>query len=74
MADIDWLIGLGLMIGLALLFTYITYKDIITFFVWLNIFGGFVVWAQLLPLWIVVINLVVMTLILFNTFFSTKRL
>jgi len=74
MVDTNWILGLALMIGLALLFTYITYKDIITFFVWLNIFGGFVVWSELLPLWIVVLDLVVLTLILFNTFFSTKRL
>lgn len=61
------------MVGLSLLFTYITYKDITTFFVWFNIFGGFVVWAGLLPLWVVVLNLIIITLILANTFITNKK-
>lgn len=64
--DINWIFGVGIMFMLALGMTYITYKDVETFFIFLTIFSGFVVWAGLLPLWVLVMCLIVLTLIMIN--------
>lgn len=64
--DFSWMIGLAVMFALALLLTYITYKDLDTFFVFLTIFCGFVVWGGLLDLWVLILMLVVLSIILLN--------
>ena len=61
------------MFGLALVMTYLTYKDTETFFIWLTIFSGFVVWAGLVDLWILIICLIVLTVIITSNI-SKKRL
>ena len=60
------MIGVGIMFGLALFFASLTFKDIETFFIWLTIFCGFVVWGGLLPLWILVLDLIILVLIIAN--------
>lgn len=54
------------MFGLALVMTKLTFNDIETFFIFLTIFSGFVVWSGLLPLWILIINLIILVLIIGN--------
>lgn len=67
----EWLIGLGLMFGLALIMNIMTgFKSLMGFFLFLNIFNGFMVWANMLPLWTLVLNLIVLTLIIFFQFKS----
>lgn len=61
---VGWSIGLAVMFMLTLLMTYATYKDLETFFIWLNIFAGFVVWAGLVDLWVLVITLIALVLII----------
>jgi len=61
----DVIVGISLMFALALIFSFLTYKSIGAFFIWLTIFNAFVVWGGLLPLWTLVLNLVVLTLVMF---------
>lgn len=70
--DIDWAIGLGVVLMLALFMTYITYKDIQTFFIFLSIFSAFAVWSGLLELWVLIINVVVLTMILLSMIYSKR--
>lgn len=64
-AGFEWVLGAGIMFGLALIATYLTYKNQIAFFVYLTIFNTFMVWAELLPLWTLVLDIMVLTVILF---------
>lgn len=66
----DWIIGVGLMFVLAFLMTYLTYKDLTAFFLYLTIFNGFMVWGNMLPLWTLVVNILVTTVILYFQFKS----
>ena len=59
---------------LSLMFTMLTYKDIETFFIYLCVFGGFCVWSGLLPMWILVLNLIIIVLILGNNLFRGKSI
>lgn len=54
------------MFGLAFALSYLTYKDIESFFIFLTIFSGFVFWSGLIDLWILIINIIVITIILIN--------
>lgn len=56
------------MFGLAILFTYFTYKDVKTFFIFLTIFNAFVVWGGLLDLWTLIVNIIILCLIIIQTF------
>lgn len=58
--DLDWILGLSLMVGLAFFMTSITYKDTDTFFIWLTVFSGFVVWSGLIDLWVLIVCLVLL--------------
>lgn len=60
------IIGLAITFGLALALTYLTYKDMETFFCWLTIFCGFSVWSALLPLWSLILCLIVLIFIVGN--------
>lgn len=63
---LNTMMGIGIMFGLALLFSYLTFRDVETFFIWLTIFCGFVVWGGLLPLWVLVLDLIILVLIIAN--------
>lgn len=60
------------MFALALLLTYITYRDFESFMIWLTIFCGFIVWGGLLPLWVLILNLVVISLIIVNIVYRKR--
>ena len=64
--EINIIIGLAIMFSLALLSTTLTYKDVETFFIFLTIYSGFVVWSGLIDLWILIICLIILTLIIGN--------
>lgn len=70
--DIAWVIGLGITVMLALFMTYITYKDIETFFIFLSIFSAFAVWSGLLELWILILNMIILSLILINLIYRRR--
>ena len=59
------MLGLGLMFGLALVFMFLTKKTMSSFFVWLVIFNGFMVWGGLLELWTLVLTLIVFVVVIY---------
>lgn len=61
--DLSWILGIAIMFGLSLLMTRLTFNDIESFFIFLTIFCGFVVWAGLLPIWILILTLIILVLI-----------
>lgn len=61
----EWVIGLGLMFALAFLFNYLTYNDLETFFIWLTIFNSIMVWAELLPLWSLIVCIIVLVILIY---------
>ena len=67
---INFMLGLGIMFGLSLFMTYLTSKDTETFFIFLTIFAGFVVWGELIDLWVLILCLIILTLIIYS---KTKR-
>ncbi len=64
-AGMEWILGVGIMFGLAFILNYITFNNTPAFFIYLNIFCGFVVWAELLPLWVLILCLMILIVILF---------
>ena len=61
----EWILGIGLAFGLALIFTQLTYKSFSCFLVWLTIFDCFAVWGGLLPLWTVILCLILLIIIMY---------
>lgn len=62
---LEWIIGVGLMFGLAFIFMFLTKKTISSFFVWLVIFNGFMVWGGLLELWTLVLTLIILVAVIY---------
>lgn len=63
---ISFMIGLSIMFGLSLFMSFLTSKDTESFFIWLTIFAGFVVWGGLVDLWVLVLCLIILTLIIIS--------
>lgn len=61
----EWILGVGIMFGLAFIMTTLTFTNMSCFFVWLTIFDAFVVWAGLLPLWTLILCIVILTVIIY---------
>ena len=70
--DINSIIGLGIVLMLSLFMTYITYKDIQSFFIFFAIFSAFAVWSGLLELWVLIVNMVILSMILLNLIYSKR--
>lgn len=62
---IGWIIGISLMFGLALILNYYTFESLTGFFVFLTLFNAFVVWANLLPFWTIILNIVILTYLMY---------
>lgn len=62
----EWVIGIGIAFGLAFVLNYLTYNDLPTFFIFLTVFDCFMVWANLLPLWTLIICIIVLTIIAYT--------
>jgi len=71
--DVNLVIGLGVILMLALAMTYITYKDTQTFFIFFAIFSAFAVWSGLLDIWVLIVNMVVLSMILVNMVYTNQR-
>ena len=63
---LEWIIGIGLMFGLAFIFMFLTKKTVSSFFVWLVIFNGFMVWGDLLDLWTLVLTLIILVIVIYS--------
>ena len=61
----EWMVGLGLMFGLAFVMNLITFNKNNSFFVWLLIFNAIMVWGGLLDLWTRVFCLIILTSIIY---------
>jgi len=61
----EWILGIGIMFGLAFVMTALTFNSMTCFFVWLTIFNAFVVWAALLPLWTLILCIVILTVVIY---------
>ena len=72
MTSYDWIIGIGLMFGLALVLDKLTFESLEGFFVFLTFFNAFVVYGGLLPLWTLVLNIVILSIVMYNKM-SNKR-
>ena len=70
--EIDWLIGLSVMISLALLMTVLSTKRIEGFFIWLTIFSGFVVWSGLIDLWVLIVLMISLVVLLFSNIINKR--
>lgn len=57
----EWIVGAGVMFGLAIVMSLVTKKTTISFLAWLFIFNGFVVASELLPLWTLILTLIALT-------------
>ena len=63
---LEWVIGVGLMFGLAFIFMILTKKTVSSFLVWLVIFNGFMVWGDLLDLWTLVLTLIILVIVIYS--------
>jgi len=52
--------------------TYLTYKDLETFIIFLTVFSGFGVWSGLIPLFVLVLCLIMLVLIVGNNLRKRK--
>jgi len=64
----EWILGIGIVFGLALVMTMVTKKTPSAFLSWLLIFCGFVVASGLLPLWSLILCIIGLTISLFMEF------
>lgn len=62
---VEWILGLGLMFGLAFFLNCLTYNEMDSFLIFLTIFDAFMVWCQLLPLWTLIVCLIITTIIIY---------
>ena len=54
----EWILGLGIVFGLAFVFTILTKQDIKGFLIFITMFICFAVWSELLEVWTLVICLI----------------
>jgi len=65
MIETNWIFGIAIMFGLALVLNHYTIDNIKGFFVFLTFFNAFVVYAGFLPYWSLILNIVVLTFIMY---------
>ena len=64
-AGFEWIIGVGIVFGLALVFTVLLEKGLPVFLAFLSFFDTFAVWVGLLPLWTLVLCLIILTVLIY---------
>ena len=69
----EWMLGLGIMFGLAIVMTALTFNNMSSFFSWLTIFCGFVVWGGLLDLWVLILCIIALTVVIYFEMKDNKR-
>ena len=65
LTGIDWMLGIGIMFGLAYVLYSLTSDNIKVFFIWLAIINGFVVLGGLSPLWTLVLNMLILCVVVY---------
>jgi len=61
----NWIFGISIMFGLALVLNHFTIDNIKGFFIFLTFFNAFVVFANLLPYWTLILNIVVLSFVMY---------
>jgi len=69
----EWMLGIGIMFGLAFVMTVLTFSNMSCFFVWLTIFCAFVVWGGLLDLWVLILSIIITTVVIYFEIQTNKR-
>ena len=64
----EWILGAGIMFGLAFALTVMTKKTSMAFVVWLLVFNSFVVLAGLLPVWTLILCIIMVVVAIFLDF------
>ncbi|GAH13842.1 unnamed protein product [marine sediment metagenome] len=70
MASYDWILALGIILGLSFGVTVFTKKNFMTFLAWFNIFTAFMVWSNLLEMWVLTLSI---TLLVISSFVDYKN-
>ena len=65
MVSYEWIFGIGLMFGLAFVLNHYTFEDSKGFFIFLTLFNAFVVYGNLLPYWTLILNIIILTFIMY---------
>lgn len=68
--DLETIIGVGLAFALAFLFNHLTFNSLHGFLCFLLFFNSFMVWGNLIPTWIMILNLIS---VLVSTIVKTKQ-
>lgn len=67
MSEYDWIIGIGVSFGLALLFSSLTFKNLQSFLLFLTMFTGFFVYAGVLDLWILIMCIIADVIVVYTS-------
>ena len=67
-AGFEWILGVGIIFGLAFMFTLIIEQDLRVFVAFLTFFDTFIVWVGLLPLWTLIILIIILTVLIYVDF------
>lgn len=67
MEGAEWILGLGVVFGLAFVFTLILEQGFEVFLIFVAMFITFAIWAELLPVWTLIIVLVGITGVVYLT-------
>jgi len=65
MVSYEWIFGIALMFGLAFVLNHLTFEDSKGFFIFLTLFNAFVVYGNLLPYWTLILNIIILTFIMY---------
>jgi len=72
MITIDWILGISIMFGLALVMNFYISGSIKEFFIFLTFFNAFVVWSGLLPFWTLILNIIILCFIVYTEISSVN--
>lgn len=61
----EWILGISLMFGLAFVMNHYTFENPKGFFIFLTLFNAFFVYGELLPYWTLILNILVLTFIMY---------
>lgn len=61
----EWVLGLGIVFGLAFVFTMLTEQDLTTFFIFLCAMDTFAVMTGLLPFWTLVVFIIILVILIY---------
>jgi len=70
---LSWVFGVAIMFGLTFAMSYLTDESLNSFFIWLCIFNGFIIWGGLLPLWTFFLSIIALTISIYFQITMSKN-